>query len=229
MTPWLARPIRDIDHFLLDQTTVMLPKISLVVLVTVCILCVQTQKSKVSTAGKPTKFKIRFTKAVCINLPYEVAWNVSCGLKLVRNQPSQMYFSVTVDQIDQLFLTFAMYYKYQVTYQPLLMDTTFDVCSFLRRYNNRKHGGAIGVDQTAMFVIGIIEKNHPELTRNGCPYRGVIELKNFVIDESMAPTFIPAGDYRLDMHYYNEKNKTVMYSQVYGSVRAIGIADLSMG
>ncbi|XP_058831883.1 uncharacterized protein LOC131690265 [Topomyia yanbarensis] len=188
-----------------------------------------SQKSKGNNEAKPTTYKIRFTKAVCINLPYEVAWNVTCRLKLVRNQPSKMLFSVTVDQIDQLYLTFAMYYKYQVTYQPLLMDTTFDVCATLKKYNSGNQAGAVGFDRTAIYLIGILEKNQPKLIKNGCPFRGVIELDNFIIDESMAPKFLPAGDYRLDMHYYNEKNQTVMYSQVFGSARAVGIVDLSMG
>ncbi|XP_058461396.1 uncharacterized protein LOC131436596 [Malaya genurostris] len=187
------------------------------------------QKSSSNNQGKSTSYKIRLTKAVCINQPYEVAWNVTCRLKLVRDQPSKMLFSVTVDQIDQLYLTFAMYYKYQVTYQPLLMDTTFDVCRTLKKYNSRSKAGTTGLDLTAMFVIGILEKNQPALIKTGCPFRGVIQLDNFIIDETMAPKFLPGGDYRLDMHYYNEKNQTVMYSQVFGSVRAVGITDLSMG
>ncbi|XP_062711392.1 uncharacterized protein LOC115267800 [Aedes albopictus] len=183
------------------------------------------------TQGKTT-YKIRLTKAICVDLPYEIAWNVTCRLKLYRDQPSKMLFRVEVDQVDHLFLTFAMYYKYHLTYQPLLMETTFDVCSYLDKFKSRGYASvspSLDLDQTAMFILSILEKNNPQAIRSGCPYRGVIAFENFRIDETMAPQFLPAGEYRLDMRYFNEKNQTVMHSQVFGSVRAIGIVDLSMG
>lgn len=167
-----------------------------------------------------------------------------------------MLFRIVVDQIDHLYLTFAMFYKYHQTYQPLLMEVTFDVCSYLKKYNSMSVssfasiGPSMDLDQTALFILNILEKNNPQSIRKGCPYRvsvlppiwvklnlyvfvnfrqGVIAFENFYIDESMAPHFLPAGEYRLDMRYFNEKNQTVMHSQVFGSVRAVGLVDLSMG
>ncbi|XP_062558372.1 uncharacterized protein LOC134223243 [Armigeres subalbatus] len=189
------------------------------------------QKPLSRNEGKAA-FKIRLTKAICVDLPYEIAWNVTCRLKLYRDQPSKMLFRIEVDQVDRLFLTFAMYYKYHQTYKPLLMETTFDVCKYVEKYRNKGFNGGsniLDMDQTAMYIVSIIEKNNPSIVHSGCPYRGVIALEDFRIDESMAPQFLPAGDYRLDMRYYNEKNQTVMHSQVFGSVRAVGIVDLSMG
>ncbi|XP_065077908.1 uncharacterized protein LOC135701135 [Ochlerotatus camptorhynchus] len=193
-----------------------------------------TQKPKVRNEGK-SAYKIRLTKAICVDLPYEIAWNVTCRLRLFRDQPSKMLFRIVVDQVDHLFLTFAMFYKYHQTYQPLLMEVTFDVCSYLRKFNSMSVssvasiGPSMDLDQTALFILNILEKNNPSAIRSGCPYRGVIAFENFYIDESMAPQFLPAGEYRLDMRYFNEKNQTVMHSQVFGSVRAVGIVDLSMG
>lgn len=43
------------------------------------------------------------------------------------------------------------------------------------------------------------------------------------------PKFLPAGDYRLDARHYDESNNTWMYFQIFYSVRAKGLIDLSMG
>ncbi|XP_001659584.2 uncharacterized protein LOC5571206 [Aedes aegypti] len=205
---------------------------TLLVVLTLTLSVVKSSPTKnplVRNEGKTT-YKIRLTKAICVDLPYEIAWNVTCRLKLYRDQPSRMLFRVEVDQVDHIFLTFAMYYKYHLTYQPLLMETTFDVCSYLEKFKNRGYASvAPSLDQTAMFILSILEKNNPTAIRTGCPYKGVVAFEDFRIDESMAPQFLPAGEYRLDMRYFNEKNQTVMHSQVFGSVRAIGIVDLSMG
>lgn len=45
----------------------------------------------------------------------------------------------------------------------------------------------------------------------------------------MFPPFVPAGDYRNDMRIFLDNNETLLAMQFYGSVRAKGIADLSMG
>lgn len=83
-----------------------------------------------------------------------------------------MLFRVEVDQVDHIFLTFAMYYKYHLTYQPLLMETTFDVCSYLEKFKNRGYASvAPSLDQTAMFILSILEKNNPTAIRTGCPYK----------------------------------------------------------
>lgn len=47
--------------------------------------------------------------------------------------------------------------------------------------------------------------------------------------EFKIPPKVPAGDYRIDVRVYNEKNQTLIFPRVYMTVKAKGINDLAMG
>lgn len=47
--------------------------------------------------------------------------------------------------------------------------------------------------------------------------------------EFKIPPKVPAGHYRIDVRAYNEKNQTLVFPRVYMTVKAKGIADLTMG
>lgn len=63
-----------------------------------------------------------------------------------------------------------------------------------------------------------------------CPYKiGNISIKNFPVDIIKYPPFMPAGDYRINVRFFNELNLTIILYKIFGTIVPKGLDQLLVG
>ncbi|XP_065095375.1 uncharacterized protein LOC135717306 [Ochlerotatus camptorhynchus] len=175
-----------------------------------------------SIGGKNTSrpFTIKVLKMICPDQPYGYTVVKTCKAKLARNQPTKLNMAVDIQRpANKLFLSYVLNYKYN-TYKPLLFDDSFDLCRFMLEQGTGNNLLMNFMYQVAKSQISWLHK---------CPYEGLVNMTDFVLDESLMPTFLPAGDFRSDTRIFDDSNETIVYLQIFYSIRAKGLFDLSMG
>ncbi|KAL1380715.1 hypothetical protein pipiens_013985 [Culex pipiens pipiens] len=140
----------------------------------------------------------------------------------VRNYTLRIERNLCVDQPYKHFELLnctnrLVYYRFQ-TYQPFMMDEWFNYCD---AYDNLD-----GVSSVGRLAVGSLKSSTPEMP--GCPMQGTINATH-IINEAQFPPFMPAGQYRMDMAFYNGQNETLFAMQTYLTVRTKGAVDLPMG
>ncbi|KAL9696494.1 hypothetical protein quinque_016073 [Culex quinquefasciatus] len=165
-------------------------------------------------------FTIKVLKMICVNQPYGYTVVKTCKAKLARNQPTKLNLAFDIQRpANSLFLSYVLNYKY-TTYRPLLFDDSFDMCRFMA-----EQGGGTNVLMNFMYKIATSQITW----LHKCPYIGLQNMSDFVLDEGLMPSFLPAGDFRADTRIFDKANETIVDFQIFYSVRAKGLFDLSMG
>ncbi|KAL1399269.1 hypothetical protein pipiens_002230 [Culex pipiens pipiens] len=163
-------------------------------------------------------YTLRIERNLCVDQPYKYFELLTCTNRLIRNQPSQTHIVGRFRTLqDVVFCRYKVYYRFR-TYQPFLIDEWFNYCD---AYDNLD-----GVSSIGLLAIGGLKTTIPDLP--GCPFGGMINVTH-TINEAQFPPFMPAGQYRMDMKFYNAQNETLFAVQTYLTVRAKGAVDLTMG
>ncbi|XP_062545613.1 uncharacterized protein LOC134212096 [Armigeres subalbatus] len=168
-------------------------------------------------------FTVRTTRFLCTGHPQYCRIDV-CKLKLHRNGSSTISFrAIFPEPLQPVYGAMKIWYKTNVNvWRPLLgIDEWGDICQFLGATENKF---------TMMQVIysHTLKQMMPNVSLT-CPLQGSIEYKDFTYYDYMFPPFLPAGNYRNDITLLTPNNHTILALQYYGTVRAKGIFDLSMG
>ncbi|XP_021700560.1 uncharacterized protein LOC110676551 [Aedes aegypti] len=168
-------------------------------------------------------FTVHTTRFLCTGQPDYIIVEL-CKLKLRRNKPSSLSFRGTfVKPFEPIFGSMKIWYKGNVNvWLPLLgIDEWGDICAFL----SSKPEQLTMMQQLYRRYLKDILPNYDFR----CPIQGTMEFLDFSFEDYMFPPFLPAGSYRNDILFFTEHNLSVFKFQFYGTVRAKGLADLSMG
>ncbi|KXJ81865.1 hypothetical protein RP20_CCG017575 [Aedes albopictus] len=175
--------------------------------------------------GFPDKrpFTVHTTRFLCAGHPnYTIV--EQCKLKLHRNKPSALTFRATfLKPLEPVVGSMKIWYKTNVNiWRPLLgIDEWNHACDFLTaKYED--------LDLMQKIYRRSLKHMLPHLDVR-CPLQGTYEFTDFTFEDHMFPPFLPAGSYRNDMALLTVENLTVLELQFYGTVRAKGLIDLSMG
>ncbi|KAL9697566.1 hypothetical protein quinque_001007 [Culex quinquefasciatus] len=146
-----------------------------------------------------------------------------CTLKLLRNGSSLISFNMTIlKPLEPLWITMKLWYKTNGhVYKPMFgIDERVEVCKVLASGDSGK--------PIHKLMYNLFKQYLPHFMKP-CPILGEYSVKNFQFNEKMFPPIVPAGDYRNDMQILLSNNHTLIAVQFHGSIRARGLADLSLG
>ncbi|XP_065089018.1 uncharacterized protein LOC135710381 [Ochlerotatus camptorhynchus] len=196
----------------------------LTLIVCVALSSVSTTTSWYSGFLDYRPFTVRTTKFLCTGQPYKYSRVDKCSIKLYRNGSSSLSFRGTVlKPFKPVYGTIKIWYKSNVNvWRPMLgIDDRGDICEFFNK-NDQQLNPMHRLYRRSLSLM------FPNSTFQ-CPYQGTFEFKDFIFTDSMFPPFVPVGSYRNDMTILTANNVTVFAFAFYGTVRAKGAVDLSMG
>lgn len=95
--------------------------------------------------------------------------------------------------------------------------------------------GPYGGNPIIMVFINFVKSYYPGIL-HGCPYDGVIRIRNLDVNATLGPllpSVVPQGQYKVYFRYFSEKNETMSEITVVGIVKpniasSVG-TDFSMG
>uniref|UniRef100_A0A4Y0BFR2 Uncharacterized protein n=1 Tax=Anopheles funestus TaxID=62324 RepID=A0A4Y0BFR2_ANOFN len=133
--------------------------------------------------NKTRPFTIRVTRLVCINMPYEETVVKECRAILRRNQRSLICVTIDVPKVyNYIMLQFRLYYKF-TTFQPLLIDGQYEVCSYMRGFNSNP------LDNYMYEVLKDLLPN----TVYPCPHGNKTYAERSEFKDEYAPKSVPAA------------------------------------
>ncbi|XP_052891319.1 uncharacterized protein LOC128299398 [Anopheles moucheti] len=158
-------------------------------------------------------FTVRVTRFICTETPYEVSELLQCKTVLRRNKPTFFNFTVHVPMVlNTVNFQVKTYYRLN-NYQGFPINLNTEVCGYLRNPSD---------DIFSRHLMSIMFETIPHLMYY-CPHGNTTYTVSYWLEDKFFPKSMPAGDYRQDVWFRTEQNKTLFSYQVYFSVRRMGI------
>ncbi|XP_037913599.1 uncharacterized protein LOC119653139 [Hermetia illucens] len=135
--------------------------------------------------------------------------NLTCRIKAMSRSRTAIFAEAFLMRpFDDVLVHMQIFKRNSVRYLPFMVNVTFFPCKYFEGSDNTFY---------AKFMINWINKysniNH------SCPYSDRIFADNLEPFAEKIPVFAPAGDYRLDLHFYQSNLKTLLASiNGYGTI-----------
>uniref|UniRef100_A0A182XH60 Uncharacterized protein n=1 Tax=Anopheles quadriannulatus TaxID=34691 RepID=A0A182XH60_ANOQN len=157
-------------------------------------------------------FTIRVTRFICTETPYEVSELLQCKTVLRRNKPTFFNVILHVPKVlNVVYFQVKTYYRLN-EYQAFPVDISVEACAYLRNPSE---------DIFSRHVMSVVFITMPDLLYY-CPQGNTTYRAAFWLEDKFFPMSVPAGDYRMDIRFSDELNKTLISYQVHFSVRRRG-------
>ncbi|XP_041764374.1 uncharacterized protein LOC121589494 [Anopheles merus] len=169
--------------------------------------------NRIVFANNSKSFTVRVTRFVCTETPYEVSELVQCKTVLRRNKPT--FFNLTVqvpNVLNLIYFQVKTFYRLN-DYQPFPISIITEVCSYLRNPSD---------DVFSRHLMSVFFETIPHLLYY-CPHGNTTYHAEYWLEDKFFPKSMPAGDYRQDVWFRDEQNKTMLSYQAFFSVRRNGI------
>ena len=105
-------------------------------------------------------------------------------------------------------------------YQPFGIDYTVNYCDFRSKMINNK---------PMEMLIDVLKQfsNNTHLCPFTPPEKFVV--RNLFLDPNLLPSFLPVGEYRVDLEFKSSKNVRYAFISIFIETRALTLVDLKMG
>uniref|UniRef100_A0A182NRC3 Uncharacterized protein n=1 Tax=Anopheles dirus TaxID=7168 RepID=A0A182NRC3_9DIPT len=146
-------------------------------------------------------------------MPYVISTLVECRAILRRNQMPLLRVELIVpDLYDFITIEYRLHYKFK-TYRPFLIDGLMEACEYMRNPKS---------DLINDYAYTVLKSMMPKLMVP-CPHGNRTYRFETVFKEEYAPKSVPAGEYRLDLHFATKANLTLIQMQLFFVARRKGI------
>ncbi|KFB45421.1 hypothetical protein ZHAS_00013352 [Anopheles sinensis] len=162
---------------------------------------------------EPKPFTVRVTKFICVETPYEESELLQCRTVLRRNRPTFFNISVHVPGVlNRIYFQVRTYYRYN-SYEPFPITLLMEICSYFRKPTT---------DIFSRHLMSIMMEVVSHLLYQ-CPHGNTTYDAVYWLEDKFFPQSMPAGDFRQDVWFRTEHNRTIFAYQAYFSVRRMGI------
>uniref|UniRef100_A0A182KGV1 Uncharacterized protein n=1 Tax=Anopheles christyi TaxID=43041 RepID=A0A182KGV1_9DIPT len=169
--------------------------------------------NRIIFTNESKSFSLRVTRFICTETPYEVSELLQCKTVLRRNKPTFLNLTVHIPQVlNTLYFQVKTYYRLN-DYQAFPIDILMEVCSYLSKPSE---------DIFSRHLLSVFFVTIPHMLYY-CPHGNTTYRASFWLEDKFFPKSMPAGDYRMDVWFRDELNKTILAYQAYFSVRRMGV------
>uniref|UniRef100_A0A182VXM8 Uncharacterized protein n=1 Tax=Anopheles minimus TaxID=112268 RepID=A0A182VXM8_9DIPT len=135
-----------------------------------------------------------------------------CKTVLRRNKPTFFNVSVHVPIVlNKMYFQVKTYYRLN-DYQAFPVDVIVEICSYFRNPSE---------DIFSRHAMSVVLETIPHMVYY-CPHGNTTYKAVHWLEEKFFPKSLPAGDYRMDVWFRTEQNKTFFAYQMFFSVRRMG-------
>uniref|UniRef100_A0A182IKS1 ZP domain-containing protein n=1 Tax=Anopheles atroparvus TaxID=41427 RepID=A0A182IKS1_ANOAO len=153
-------------------------------------------------------FTVRVTKFICVETPYEEGELLQCRTLLRRNKPTFFNISLRVPRVlNKIYFQVRTYYRYN-TYELFPINLHVEVCEYFRNPSR---------DIFSRHLMSIMLEVIPKLIYY-CPHGNRTYNVVYWLEDKFFPSSMPAGDFRMDVWFRSEQNKTFFAYQSYFSL-----------
>uniref|UniRef100_A0A182I892 Uncharacterized protein n=1 Tax=Anopheles arabiensis TaxID=7173 RepID=A0A182I892_ANOAR len=138
-------------------------------------------------------------------------WYYICKTVLRRNKPT--FFNLTVqvpNVLNLLYFQVKTFYRLN-DYQPFPISIITEVCSYLRNPSD---------DVFSRHLMSVFFETIPHLLYY-CPHGNTTYHAEYWLEDKFFPKSMPAGDYRQDVWFRDEQNRTMLSYQAFFSCKTI--------
>uniref|UniRef100_A0A182M2W2 Uncharacterized protein n=1 Tax=Anopheles culicifacies TaxID=139723 RepID=A0A182M2W2_9DIPT len=169
--------------------------------------------NRIAFTNDSKSFSVRVTRFICTEAPYEVSELLYCKTVLRRNKPTFFNVSVHVPMVlNKLYFNVKTYYRLN-DYQAFPIDILVEVCAYFRNPSE---------DIFSRHLMSIMFETVPQVLYY-CPHGNTTYIISYWLEDKFFPKSMPAGDYRQDVWFRTEENKTIFSYRVFFSIRRMGI------